>query len=288
MLTWKLWRALHDPPLHHPLFAHVAKARTTRFARLPRHVLPLGVGLLILITLVGVWRIPPSARAVVDINVAFIVALLLFTGTIHGLIRAASISHILMRMRVDGKYDLLRLSIRDEMALNWTICTGYLHRGDSFHKAHGQRARITQVLLMIPMGLLMPLVLGLASKNEPYVLMLSTALVQAVVVGLMYYVDYAQSVIIGGLVGMFVPIHSRSELDARLLAGSTFLAFQISSYALTWWLGFVVLPTIYSNANSFADLSLTFFQLVIFYVCREGMITLLWHALLRQLRTVTI
>lgn len=287
MLTWKLWRALHEPPINHPLFTHISKVKSSRLGHLIVFSFPVGV-LLVAILTFGVLRTPQVITTpLLNSYSAAAIAFLVFTGTLYGLVWAANISRIIVRMRTDGKYDLLRLSTASELHLNWTICTGYLHRNQSFSRVHGQRARIAQYMLMIPGALVMPLLIGIASENETYTIMMLTTVIHAIVIAGAYYIDYAQSVIIGGLVGMIVPIYSRSELDSRMAAGISFLALQISSYALTWWIGFVVLPNSYAVFNiggDLAELSLNILQLLVFYACREAIIGVLWNMLIRQLR----
>lgn len=287
MLTWKLWRALHDPPVQHPLFGHISRVQPSQLGRLTVFLLPLGLAFMLAVFILGVWRSPPLITTpLLNSHSVALIVLLVFTGTVYGLVWASNISHILMRMRAEGKYDLLRLSTSSELQLNWAICTGYLYRNQSFSRVHTQRARITQYMLMIPAGLAMPLMLGIASENEPYVLMILTTFVHAVVIALAYYLDYAQSVIIGGLLGMSVPSYVRTEFDARTLAAGGFLAVQIGSYGITWLIGFVVLPELYTAwhiSGSYAELSLAVARLLVFYLVREALILGLWSLLLRQL-----
>lgn len=280
MLTWKLWRALHEPPTNHPLFAYIAKVRPSRLGHMIVFTFPLGVVLLIAFAAV-ILRTPP-VTPIVNSYSAAAVTFLVFTGTLYGLVWAANISRILVQMRTDSKYDLLLLASTSELRLNWAICTGYLHRNQSFSRVHGQKARLAQYMLMIPGALAMPLFIGVAAENESYTLMLLTTVIHIIVIAAAYYIDYAQSVIIGGLVGMIIPTYARSELDARMVAGASFLVLQISSYALTWLIGFDLLPAIW-QAEGFAALGLNILQLLLFYTCRECIISGLWAVLRRQL-----
>jgi hypothetical protein len=287
MLTWKLWRALHEPPTHHPLFAHISKVKPSRLGHLLLFTFPMGIVILAAILGLGVLRTPQVITTpIFNTYSAGVVAFLVFTGTLYGMVWSANISRILVRLRTDGKYDLLRLSTASELHLNWAVCTGYLHRNRSFSRVHGQKARLAQYILMVPGALAMPLMIGIASENEAYTMMLMTTVVHTVVLAGAYYIDYAQSVIIGGLIGMIVPLYSRSEIDSRMVAGFSFLALQISSYAITWWLGFVALPSLYTHLNigsGYPGLSLHLLQLLIFYACREAIISGLWNTLQRQL-----
>ena len=287
MTTWKLWRALHDPPLNHPVFELVTAAPPIQARSYVNLIAPVGLVILGILFAIGVLKLPQTILPLL-FNPIFdlIVGILLFTGTVYGFVWAANISQIIARIRNEGKYDLLCLSPSGKLRISWAICTGYLYRNQSFARVHGQRTRIVQALLMIPGALILPLFIGMAASKQAYVLMVLSTVVHIVTLAAAFYVDYIQSAVMGSLVGMNIPNYTRSELDARLLAAGGFLTFQASTYLIAWAIGFGALSDIYTNLNidGFAELSLPIVRLIVFYLSREIMIFGLWHLLTRQLQ----
>jgi hypothetical protein len=287
MLTWKLWRALHTPPLKHPVFELITAASPARARSYISFIAPVGLSILGILFAIGILKLPQTILPLM-FNPVFglIIGILLFTGTVYGLVWAANISQIIARIRSDGKYDLLCLSPSGKLRISWAICTGYLYRNQLFTRIHGQRTRIVQGLLTIPGALILPLFIGIAASRYTYVLLLLSTVVHIVTLALAFYIDYIQSAVMGSLIGMNVPNYTRSELDARLLAAGGFLAFQVSTYLIAWVIGFGVLSDIYVNLNivGFAELSLPFARLFVFYLSREAMIFALWYLLTWQLQ----
>jgi hypothetical protein len=250
-------------------------------------VAPIGLAILGILFAVGILKLPETILPLL-FNPVFglIVGILLFTGTVYGFVWAANISQIIARIRSEGKYDLLCLSPSGKLRISWAICTGYLYRNQLFTRIYVQRTRIVQGLLTIPGALILPLFIGIAASRTPYVLMLLSTVVHTITLAIAFYVDYIQSAVMGSLIGMNVPNYTRSELDARLLAAGSFLAFQISTYVVAWAIGFGALSDIYTNLQivGFAELSLPIVRLIVFYLSREALIFALWYLLTWQLQ----
>jgi len=287
MMTWKLWRALHTPPLKHPVFELITTVSPIQPRSYVNLIAPVGLSALGILFAIGILKLPDTILPLL-FNPVFglIVGIILFTGTVYGFIWAANISQIIARIRSEGKYDLLCLSPSGKLRISWAICTGYLYRNQLFTRIHGQRTRIVQGLLTIPGALILPLFIGIAAARYAYVLMLLSTVVHIITLAVAFYIDYIQSAVMGSLIGMNVPNYTRSELDARLLAAGGFLAFQVSTYLIAWAIGFEALSDIYLRLNivGFAELSLPVIRLVIFYLSREVMIFALWYLLTWQLQ----
>lgn len=287
MTTWKLWRALQTPPIKHPLFDRVTGKQAIRLSRYISMMGPVGITLLIVIFAVGIWHAPTIILPTLfNPSVALPLLFLLFTGTIYGLVWAASISQIITRMRLQGKYDLLRLSQPSALVINWVICTGYLYRNHSFTRISEQRAWITRLLLMIPVAMILPVLIGFIAAEQQTGLMLLSTFIHVLALAAAFYVDHVQSAVLGSLIGMHVPNHSRSESDSAVLAGLLFLTLQTLGYGIAWMLGFVLLPQMYIMTQAdglFIEFSLPLIRLLMFYMTREIFINLLWLRLTRQL-----
>ncbi len=286
-MTWKLWRALHSPPLRHPIFSHVMREHTYIIARLVGVMWPTGITLLLILLALGIWYAPMTIMpALFNPNFAFVVGLVLFTGTVYGLVWSASISSTIHRLRGQGKYDLLRLSPLTPFGIHWAICTGYLYRNALFPRVNMQRTRATQLLMVVPGALIMPMLIGVASANGEFVATLLITTTHILTIAAAFHIDFIQSIVTGTLIGIHTPTYTRSTVDSRVFAGVTFLTAQILTYLLAWILGFNVLPQIYSDLKISAftlEFTLPIVRLVIFYLCHEVIILALWRVLSQRL-----
>ena len=87
---------------------------------------------------------------------------------------------------------------------------------------------------------------------------------------------------------MLIPTYGQNRFDAQILAVVTFLTIQIGSYAVTWFVGFLVLPVFLAAMPISLDalhITLALFRLAIFFGLREVVITVLWHWLTQRLNT---
>lgn len=287
-MTWKLWRALHTPPIRHPLFGRIVSQPTHRFTHIIGWLWPVGISLLIALIFVGIWYAPRIIMpALFTPSVAAGIGLVLFTGTIYGMIWSANISSVIGRLRGEGKYDLLCLSPLSPFSINWTVCTGYLYRSELFPRVSRQRARTTQLILTITAALIMPLFIGIASANEDFVIELVITALHIICVACAFQIDHMQSVIIGSLSGILAPIHNHNLLDTRLFATFTFLSLQFTSYFVSAYLGFDLLPRLVTQFGLDAvtiELLLPLARLLVFFLAREVIITLLWQSLVYYLK----
>ncbi len=287
MLTWKLWQALHSPPLKHPIFSHVIREHAFPMTRLISMMWPVGMTLLLILLALGIWGDPKAIMpALFNPNFALIVGLILFTGTVYGLVWSTSISIAINRLRGQGKYDLLRLSPLTPFGINWAICTGYLYRNQAFPRVNMQRTRATQIAMSLPGALIMPMLIGVASANSEFVSTMLITIIHILTIAGAFYIDFVQSIVTGTLIGIHIPIYTRTSLDSRLFSGATFLISQILTYLLAWIIGFNLLPQVYSDlkvAELTAEFTLPILRLLIFYLCHEVIILALWRILSQQL-----
>ncbi|MBZ0298274.1 MAG: hypothetical protein K8J31_00950 [Anaerolineae bacterium] len=283
MFTWKLWRALQTPPADHPLFYFVCHTKPLRLQGFITRLAPAGLTALLVAFAIGIWYAPRLIMPVLfNPTFAAITGLLLFTGTIYGLVWATSISEIIIRLRGEGKYDLLVLSPATPLRINWAICTGFLYRNQSFRRISQQRARITQVLIMLITILAIPLLLGFVADNDRYMTEVFSTLISIIALTTLLHLDHIQSAVIGTLIGLNVPLLTHRSADSRLLAGGTFLIFQIASYLALWVLGFVLLPDLHDHLHiplAVQQVSLPISRVLVFFFSREIIILCLWHGL---------
>ncbi|MAS35663.1 MAG: hypothetical protein CL610_16755 [Anaerolineaceae bacterium] len=284
ILTWKLWRALLTPPVHHPLFRWIGSQPSPGFQGLVTLIGPVGMSLLVGLVALGIWHDPYHIMPLLlNPSVAAVIGFLLFTGTVYGLIWATTICALFKRLRESGQYDLLLLAPSTALTINWAICTGLLYRSQSFTRINRQRARITHLLLMLTTILFIPLLLGLSAGHEPYINEMLSIIIHIMTLTFAFQVDHIQSIIMGTLVGLNVPQWLPQMPDARLLAGVIFLMLQLTSYLLSWWIGFEALPQIIMLDSHLNAFGLPVLRVVVFCICREAMIAALWHLLIHRL-----
>lgn len=287
MMTWKLWRALQAPSARHPLFTRIANQNALPIQRYLGSMWPAGItGLLILFAL-GVWYSPQAIMPTLfNPSFALIVGLVLFTGTVYGLVWAVSIATMITRLRGEGKYDLLCLSPLSPFGINWTICTGFLHRNQLLTRITTQRTRAAQIALVLPGAFIMPLLISTVTNNTDFTAALLVTTLHICAITSAFQLDHIQSTVVGSLIGIHAPLHTLTALDARLLAGVGFLTLQLISYLLSAYIGFVLLPQLYlglSINGVLMELTMPVLQLAVFYLSREVVILLLWQGLVRQL-----
>ncbi len=286
MLTWKLWRALLTPPLNYRLFHVIRQYRPLRLERLISLLNPVGITALLIALAAGIWYSPRLIMPLL-FNPVFVMftILVLFTGTVYGLVWSTSISQIITRLRGEGKYDLLVLAPATPLYINWAICTGLLYRNQAFKRIGQQRARITQFLLMIISVMVIPLALGILTQNMTFFGEVFSAIVHLVALTTAFHIDHIQSAIIGTLVGLNTPMLARSDSDVRLLSGGVFLLLQFASYGIAWYVGFVALPHLLTAPAEISEIGLPILRVLVFYLTRESIILLLWNLLAQQLNT---
>jgi len=259
--TWLLWHYLCHPAAH-PLFE-----RTLKFNRTTSSIAwaALLAGALLCC---GISSLVDSS-----ITVLLLIMIVAFS-TAYVVTWAMSISDLIIREHERRTYDLLCMSPAGALGVNWAICTGILHRNDVLGWLGVLRKLMAALLLIV----LFSILLTTASRQSlPDLSQLFRLSLDIVMLAAASYVDHVQSVVLGSLVGMLVPVYNRTRLDAAVLAGRIFLALQI----FTLLAALVILPGSYQGESS--PLLLT---LLVCYLTREIFIVVLWRALVYPLNAV--
>lgn len=262
MLTWKLWRGLKAPPIHHPLFRRIMVA--------PLRPTPWYVGC-----------------AVIMVAPFLLLPAILFTSAFYSLRWAITIGSTIARERETGMFDLVSLATDGGIGASWAICTAAIHRNQSLQQIQSPMSWVVRLgftlLLLASLGnFVEPLVPGdadMAMQTLIPLLYLST------LAGALY-IDHMQSVAMGSLIGMLMPTYTRSRVDAGIGALIVFLLLQIVTYVFTLLIGFSLVPAVFRNlevAPVTGAVALPILRLAIFYAIREGMIAGLWRILVERL-----
>lgn len=210
---------------------------------------------------------------------------IVFGGTVYGAIWAMNISSAITRERETGAHALLCATPYGVIGTHWAICAGYLHRGHALQRTRSEWTRVIRVLLIIVLlgGISVLVVPSPSSQRESIIIIVGLILLIFTT-----YIDYVQSVIFSGITGMLTASFVHQRTDARFFSMSLFCLLQIFSYLLVWVGGFVLLPALYHKlmlTGWYAEVSLLFLRVALFYGIRELMITGIWRILIQRLDT---
>ena len=281
MITWRLWQTLKIPPYNSPLFRRMANMETTR-SPLSRR---LGYVPDVLLVLFFIFVFALGAITLVQgfTFITIIATLIIFGGTLYALDWSIAIADVISREREHHTFDLLSLMPAGPFGAAWTIALGQLYRDASFLR---RRERFERLILMTLVFTGFLLAIGLLAQfhtesRVQYVL----AILSLGAFVLAAYLDFAQSIIVGLLVGVLANTYNLGRLDAQFIAMFGFLAVQISGYLIVYLVGFVVLPTaalVLDIEATTMQLLLSAPRLLIFFLVREATVALLWRLLLQR------
>lgn len=281
MTTWKIWRALHNPPALHPVFQRTV-------------LLPPAT---------GNQRTPGWAGMVVNLVLALgqhsptillllMPFILLFTGITYGIDCAIRVGSAIAKEHENDTFNLLSLSPSGALGASWAMCTSSLYHNRDFDRFHSIM-RGTIIISIIVVLIIASLVIIAHSEqfsraSEP-TLPTVIHIIDLMTVMTALYFEYMQSTILGSLIGMFVPTYTQNRIDTRIYTLGVFLLLQITTYFLAYLIGFVILPDLYDRLHIIGEhieSSLSLLRLAVFFMIREVMITLLWRALVERLNAI--
>lgn len=260
--TFTLWQGLKKQPADHPLFQRVIHA--------PIQVMP--------------WYM---ACAVIVVAPLLLIPAILFTSAFYSLRWAVSISGTIARERETGMFELIALSPAGAFGASWAACTASIHRNDSLAQIQSPSSWIVRLaftlLILASLGnFVAPLVPETAAGG----MLVIIPLVYLFTLSGALYIDHVQSIVTSALVGMLIPTYARGRVDAGGGAFLMFLLLQVTTYVLTLVLGFVLLPAVLETVG-LQEIAVAFVlpvgRLVIFYVIRAILITILWRVLVERL-----
>ncbi len=270
MTMWRLWKGLKNPASDHPVFVRVMDDiydDATRMSRITQNIFLQG----------QIWLWPQLF--IIDMRLVCLMAL---SGTLSGMILTLRISSRITSEQQSRTYDLLCLTPGGTIRTLWAICTGCLHREQAFEILNSLEAWIVRFGLFVPFiissQLFLQRVLGMKD---------GVTLTWGVGFIALFYIDHIQATVFGCLSGMLAAQRT-SSMDQRLWAVVTFAAFQVCSYLFTIMVGLFILPDvcrwlIITGISS--EISQMLLTVVIFYVTREGIISVVWKRLIEATNT---
>jgi hypothetical protein len=281
VITWRIWNMLRNPPFGHSLFRRtlIKRPSNPRTDFEPYTI----INTRFIFELLGVMLICTAMLSPIFLIFAGIGILLILNGTIYSLVWSVRTSGMIAQERERQTYDLYCMSPEGALGVNWAICTGFLHRNNRLEQIH----TVVRSLLGIALILILLIALVLVSNAghqratqyaQQEVERYSTMLVHVTTIICLIYIDHIHSIVLSCLVGILVASYARGRIEAQLGTAGAYLALQITAYALTWLIGFVILPSLYDeNANGLAQIGLAVMQVIVFYGIREAMIYALWN-----------
>jgi hypothetical protein len=274
-MTWILWRALQCASHPSPLFRRM-KALPLNFLPIDTSRSPAQAAYVLLFA--TLWL---SKHEAVLFALVLTLPCLVFNGSLYGALAAVSASSTIARERELGNYDLLCTLPDGALSVTWALATASL-----------LRTRMTKILfffgdeptLAFGGALLAAFVLGTLAVTTSFVTVLPY-LTYGMALMLALYFDYAQSVVIGLLVGMIAPLNFRTRSEARLVALGGFVVIKVACYLIVWSIGFVFVTALYNHVHiggTLADLTVPALRLMTLCGVQEAVIRWLWHALALQ------
>jgi hypothetical protein len=308
--SWELWHSLfHHPLLNAPLIQKHFAARSTSFRSYnPLHQLRrisllnsefiqmtlafcafIAVCVLCISNLSLVMNL--LARLFDTLLFGILVVLLMTASILPGINLALKVSGAIFNEQAKGRYDLLALAPRGLAALHWALLMRCV-RDDVIARQLRRMIEQFGVLFLLPIvaGMLPILLMALLVLLFNLRLALDfLALVGApLLIVLLLYVDYIQSMIIAALLSVVVPamIYTRSGLGAAWIAPLVFFAGQVLFY--TAFIAFFVrldgfmLQTLPDDFTLVVLLIEALIALTLVFSLREGVVYLLWRLAMRQ------
>ncbi len=285
-MTWKLWRALTHTPTNHPLYRRTITRRPREGLRFDEMVtLRMFWRLVMPLVFVSLFAATPIILPLVVITPLLLPIIINWFG-LRWTIKTGS---AIAREREQNTYDLMALIPPGALFTAWVLASASVHRGSSFTDLRMLVRLLVQLLLLV-LGVALIIAIIIASSGRPdtfpptlITLMAGAALVAAI------YLDFVQSAVIAGLIGMLAPTLTRNALDVRAWSFLGYLLLQITAYLAMWMVGFLLLPALYPLLNLtgfYAALSLPILRVAVLYIVREAIITGLWRVLVWRLNAL--
>lgn len=287
MISRRLWQALIAPPAAHPLMhLHVppAPAAPSRRRRW-RGLLLIGLGVVV----IAGFQIAIGISFDL-LTVALIVAL--SAGTLFSLNFVGTIADSLARARAGRAFDVYSTLPPGPFGAAWLMALGQLHLDQVLLRIHRAIQMLTRTAIALVIILTPPYIVITSYIWQAAIIRPSTAewigeiLLNAVtllVLARLVMFDFTRSVVTAVLLALIVPMRTRGQADAQVLAVGTFLGTQLGIYLISAAGLFLILPTALAPLGLsplIAELLLLAPRVLIFVLVREAVVVVLWRSLL--------
>lgn len=208
----------------------------------------------------------------------------LANATVYGALWAMAVAEVITRERVNQTYDLLCLALGGAINANWAIYVGTLHRIREAQQGFSTGTLTARLFVLALWVGTLVVSLSQAYSDTRFAGVFLAAILAMTII---FLLDYVQSTLMSGLVGMWAGSSAHNVNDARLWAVIGFLAQQMIVYGAALLALLVLLPgyTAYTEPNSESltvIIGIPLGIVVLFYVVREILIGTLWRWLVKQ------
>lgn len=266
--SWMLWKHFLHPP-ESPVFWRTIKQGPNRFAS--------QLGLALLATSIMSYSISGYfTQFSVSFSIIILIALAIFSCS-YLVIWIASISSTIAGEHRQATYDLICMTPSGAIGMNWALATGILHRNDMLNWIDFGRKLLSGLILLI---LLMVLVAISVHKGWNNIFEPLQLFFDVIFLTILSYIDHVQSVVLGVLIAMLIPITVRNVTDVHIWSVFIFMTLQV--IMLTLFLVVSVLFPPYVKANHW-QVSPIIPMLLLLYTMRESCIYIAWKVLSHQL-----
>jgi hypothetical protein len=282
MISRQLWRALNNPPRHHPLFQYVL----THAKREEPKVTPgFFMWAFMCSSLTFFWTI------VLDWVPYLLLGLLILLNTVYALRWVLRISATIVAEKEQRRYDLLASLPIGLLGTSWAISTGCVHRRSSFRWMPylillGTFSVGCMLSLFITMTVAIIESHALGGQDAIGNLNLMQLGIMGLASMIVFYFDHIYSILTAVLIGQIVTIDLNNSAEAQIRALLGFLALQFSLYVLIYGIVMVALPKIwvflgFSGLGMIASIAIIGIGLYI--LIRELLVKFLWQFLSQSL-----
>lgn len=284
MITWRIWQAMNQPPRAHYLFRMTAPEPRHLPAQISGKVL---VGGTVLLTLAAFFSREFSSMLslLILLAIPLTAAGIMLTGPIDGLRWAVRAGRALARLRSSGLYTPLCLTPAGAFSINWIVCVGVLHKIIRNPAAEPQSLWPMRLFLILPLTVFLSIQPRDIDRPAPLGLVMGLYLALLVA---WFLIEDAQSMALGGLLGMLIPVHARDPFEVNLGTVVGYVSIQFVAYTLAILMWAVIVPYLYNNYSVtgwLADFGRLAITLGILFTTREIILGALWQHLSIQFNT---
>jgi hypothetical protein len=284
MLSFELWRTLHETPTHHPL-KRISHERPDEESSLVQKLLADYLpGAIVVLMFVSAWLL----------GIFFILGfglLLAFGGGFYGLITVFAVSQAVARHRARGYYDLIMMTPPGVLGMQWAISAYALQRSDVLVMVRALMHRL-YIAVFILLGLIF--VFTALTMSRPltryspnvFAETIAPELISFFCLVLLHYLDFTRSGLVGALFGLLIPTFTEGKRETVYIAIALYIALQILFYMTCWIIGFEALRTIMTMAGVSSDAIHNLVRLGLMVSIRELSLFGLWRWLLWRLNVL--
>lgn len=278
MLSFKLWRALQNPPRHHPLYQYVLSNANKDSARL---AVGFFMWFFMVATFVFIFGI------LFDWLLYAVLACFILINTIYALRWVLRIATSLVAEKESNRYDLLAALPIGPLGTSWAMSTGIVHQRSSFRFMPHFVLTISIIAFLMLCSMSTLLGAFLEGNNTQQAFLANLDVVELGIASIpfviIFYFDHIYSILTAVLLGQWVTIDLKNPDEARVRAFLLYLAIQISVYAVSFGFCAVLLPNLLGFLGLVGIpqlLVLSLIGIIFFLALRELIVRFFWKKLI--------